>query len=901
MIRKTIGVGVGLLICVVSFAQNPRIDSLNVVLKNTKNNTARADLLHELASASFDYNFEQSYNYAEQSLELAKSDDYIKGQVQALTDIGLYHYFIGDYKNAFIYYRQALQSCGNNNFGNYPAYTLTRLGNLFRVQAEFDSARFYYDESIRSLKNQKGDKALSSVYYNLGILSIDLSSFDQALSYLHQSLAIRSHMGDSLTIGECLKSIGQAYRGLSKFDSAIYYYEKTFTLAKRYNDPELQMFYYINRGEIFFIQGDYRHATQYFLQALESLKTHNFKRYHAIVLGLIAQVYDAQGDYKRALEHLLNSLRIHESLNSRQEIARSYGAIGWLYINQKNDSMAISYANRSLEMMETIKDKAGIAFAHNLLGYVYYTNSNFKDALDHFNIALRMRTEIKSIQGYTATTFNIARVFEKEGLYEKAQEYLLKVLEIDRKNMDMDGLVMTYNTLGNVFTKRNRYREAERYLTEAHDLAISLNTSVELRDNHKNFAELYKAKADYKNAILFYDQYIALNDSIFTQQSTAKIAEMNTMYELEKKEQEIQILSQKDELNQSKIQLQQTQIKTRNYLLFVSIGGVILLIITSYVLYQYYKTKSIANDKLKLLNREISEQKEEIQSQSEELVEANSSLVLLNNDLIEKTEEVQAQSEELRETNEMITEINRDLDSIVTKRTSQLQEAYKELDTFFYRSSHDFRRPLTTFMGLAEVAKITIKDQSALELFSKVKETAVSLDKMLVKLQSISDVSAQQLVYKEVLIKEIFDTVCDSFREELQRYGINTKCRVTLGSPFVSYPAMVKIIVENLVENAIHFRAMENPFINLKAYRENDQVIIEIEDNGQGIREEYTDKIFEMYFRANERSKGNGLGLYIVKKAVQKLNGTIQLTTNFGAGSSFTIKLPVEISAMSKF
>jgi signal transduction histidine kinase len=386
---------------------------------------------------------------------------------------------------------------------------------------------------------------------------------------------------------------------------------------------------------------------------------------------------------------------------------------------------------------------------------------------------------------------------------------------------------------------------------------------------------------------------MSLNDSIFTRQSATKIAEMNALYELEKKEQEIQILSQRDEINKNTMQLQETKIKYQNNILYFSIGSIVLLLVTLYVLYQYYITKGKANVNLQRLNREISEQKEEIQAQSEELIEANNSLVLLNHELIEKTEEVQAQSEELKETNDMITEINRDLDSIVTKRTSQLQEAYKELDTFFYRSSHDFRRPLTTFMGLAEVAKITLKDKSALELFSKVNDTAVSLDKMLVKLQSISDVGAQQLIYKEVLIKEIFETVCDSFRDDLQRYGIKTQTSVLLNRPFVSYPAMVKIIVENLVENSIFFRVTNEPYITLKAYQENDQFIIEIEDNGQGIRDEYKDKVFDMYFRANDRSKGNGLGLYIVKKAVQKLNGTIRLTTDFGNGTRFRITLPV--------
>jgi signal transduction histidine kinase len=196
-------------------------------------------------------------------------------------------------------------------------------------------------------------------------------------------------------------------------------------------------------------------------------------------------------------------------------------------------------------------------------------------------------------------------------------------------------------------------------------------------------------------------------------------------------------------------------------------------------------------------------------------------------------------------------------------------------------------------MGLAEVAKVTIKDQAALDLFEKVRETAKALDKMLVKLQSISDVGAQELVYKEVLLKEIFSSICHGFEEELQRKGFRTECDVQHRDPFVSYPAMIRVILENMVENAIQFSAMENPYIRLIARQDGENIVIVIEDNGQGIAAEYQERVFDMYFRGSERSKGNGLGLYIVKKAVEKLNGTIRLETSFGAGSVFTIILPL--------
>jgi signal transduction histidine kinase len=262
-------------------------------------------------------------------------------------------------------------------------------------------------------------------------------------------------------------------------------------------------------------------------------------------------------------------------------------------------------------------------------------------------------------------------------------------------------------------------------------------------------------------------------------------------------------------------------------------------------------------------------------------------------EILDQKEEIRVQTDGLVQANKTIANINKDLEQKIEDRTSALTQAYKELDTFFYRSSHDFRRPLTTFMGLAEVAKITIKDSAALELFEKVKETATNLDKMLIKLQSISDMGAQQLVYKEVFIREIFEDICQSFRDDLDQRNIRTQFDSKLTKTFVSYPAMVKTIIENLVENAIHFCSKQDPYISLKVSDSNGQLIMEVKDNGQGIDSQYHDQVFEMYFRGSERSKGNGLGLYIVKKAVEKLHGTIEFTSIPGDGSLFRISLPL--------
>jgi signal transduction histidine kinase len=174
-----------------------------------------------------------------------------------------------------------------------------------------------------------------------------------------------------------------------------------------------------------------------------------------------------------------------------------------------------------------------------------------------------------------------------------------------------------------------------------------------------------------------------------------------------------------------------------------------------------------------------------------------------------------------------------------------------------------------------------------------VDETAHTLDRMLVKLQSISDVGTQQLVYKEVFITELINDILDSFRDEIQHKNMKVSTQINLSDSFYSYPAMVKIVLGNLIENAIQFHSPDNPVMSITVHQEENRVVLKVADNGQGIEAEMKDKIFEMYFRGSDRSKGNGLGLYIAKKAVEKLGGTITVESAVYMGTTFTVTLPM--------
>ncbi|NOS92316.1 MAG: HAMP domain-containing histidine kinase, partial [Cyclobacteriaceae bacterium] len=425
------------------------------------------------------------------------------------------------------------------------------------------------------------------------------------------------------------------------------------------------------------------------------------------------------------------------------------------------------------------------------------------------------------------------------------------------KTGNNQNLAIAYGSMSRLLIELSQYNEALIYINQADRLADLVGAAHLKRNNIASLILFHEQQGNYSKAFELQKVYQQLTDSIYSQTSAMKLAEAEALYNTEKKEKDIELLNEKQLSQQNQLQFQQAELSRKNWIIASAATGIFLLLIAGLIGYRYYKEKSKAN-------RELREQQEEIQAQSEELQEANY----------------------------MIANINKRLEEKVEVRTSELKQAYKELDTFFYRSSHDFRRPITTFLGLAGVAKITVKDPVSLELFEKVSETAGSLDKMLQKLQSISDVGSQQMIYKDVFLDELVRETEEGLDLSIKRKSIQVRKEIKQMVPFLSYPAMVKIIIENLIENSVHFAITENPFVKIGISVTESEAVIEVQDNGEGILEEYQSRIFEMYFRANERSKGNGLGLYIARKAAEKLNGTISFTSTYAQGSTFTVRLP---------
>lgn len=272
-----------------------------------------------------------------------------------------------------------------------------------------------------------------------------------------------------------------------------------------------------------------------------------------------------------------------------------------------------------------------------------------------------------------------------------------------------------------------------------------------------------------------------------------------------------------------------------------------------------------------------------------------SGLVLLTGLFIYLSQKFNRQRKALAVANDEVKRINDNLENLVARKTVSLRRVNKELDTFLYRSSHDLKRPLTSIIGLANVAKLTL-DKKSYELFALTKKTALDMDKLLQKLLMVSHINYPS-DYSEVYFPELINKVCNEFKELIEEKGISVSYEISEDIHYISYPILLEIIIKNLLENALFyssFCADKKPEVKVIVHREDSNLYLSINDNGVGISKEVRNKVWNMFYVGNEKSTGNGLGLYIAHRAVKVLKGGISFATREGKFTTFKVQLPFE-------
>jgi len=259
----------------------------------------------------------------------------------------------------------------------------------------------------------------------------------------------------------------------------------------------------------------------------------------------------------------------------------------------------------------------------------------------------------------------------------------------------------------------------------------------------------------------------------------------------------------------------------------------------------------------------------------------------------ERTSQLKDLIDELQKKQEEIKTINDQLDKRVQERTSKLVNANEQLDRFVYSASHDLSAPLKSILGLIHIAKLE-QNTSLLYQYLEHMESSVSkLENVIFHLTQFSR-NLSPVIQSEFAFKDIVDEVLHDLKYFMSLDNLRIIRKYCERDVIYADFLRLKIILTNLITNAIKYRdrMKTETQISICYKASGNQYIIEVEDNGIGIETKYHDKIFDMFFRGTTSSEGSGLGLFIVKDTVEKLNGHIDLVCEPGIMTRFTITLP---------
>jgi light-regulated signal transduction histidine kinase (bacteriophytochrome) len=252
---------------------------------------------------------------------------------------------------------------------------------------------------------------------------------------------------------------------------------------------------------------------------------------------------------------------------------------------------------------------------------------------------------------------------------------------------------------------------------------------------------------------------------------------------------------------------------------------------------------------------------------------------------------------EERELRESLRELNATLEAKVAQRTSELQALNQSLESFVYSVSHDLKAPLRGVEGysrlLEEEHTAALNDEGRL-FIQHIREGVSRMNKLIDDLLAYSRMERRALAQTTIALPEVLQTLLQERELDLGEHGVSVTLEAP-ATPVLADPDGLAVVLRNLLDNALKFSAQaQPPRITIGGREEGNEVIVWVQDNGVGFDMKYHDRIFDIFQRLHRQEDypGTGIGLALVKKAVQRMGGRVWAESAPGQGATFYLALP---------
>ncbi len=693
-----------------------------------------------------------------------------------------------------------------------------------------------------------------------------IASFAQGQSPFLDSL--RARLKEPLPdTSRILVMIELAYKLESiKPDSFRYYSEKAFGDALQLDYSKGLGRYYWVRGMEKFYRSDYDTALSYLHRSLELATTTKDAFTLGRVYNSMANVYNAWGQYEKASEYYFKSLKFKEKVNDRTGTAITLNNIANVYNTQGQYDKAFDYHTRSLAMRRKLKDTVGMWLVMADIGENLRKQKRHDEGLDYLIRAYHFAKSGNDAWAISNIAARLGDLYLEMQSRNEALHYFTEALEYAEKGRSKERMANAYIMLSKYHLQEQNYSTALGFAQKAQAIALEIKRIILIRDAAFQISLAAEKLKRFDDALAAFKFFRLLDDSLLNVKSKQALFVRDYEYndEKEKLEQEKRELNLRTDLQ-----------RQRSIIVFISIVLLFacILIFTAYrVLKMNQKAKSI-----------IEAKNSEIANQNQLLLEQKSAVEQMNNQLGE----------------------------LVDQRTQELNTTIKELidknqnlEQFSFIVSHNLRGPVARIQGLVNLLA-DADSQLQKQIVNHLATSSQDLDLVLRDLGVIINTqNSIDKIKEEVDVVNVLYSVLESLRDEVNSSDAVIDVVTTNDLRITTIRPYLQSILYNLVSNAIKYRNPSRRLsIRIVLEMKSNQMQVDVADNGLGIALSETNhyKVFGLYQRMHTHVEGKGLGLFLVKKQVEALGGTITLESQVGFGTSFKVLLPAgkEVEALA--
>lgn len=628
---------------------------------------------------------------------------------------------------------------------------------------------------------------------------------DSTIHYAQLAYELGEQLQLKTDLAKPLNFIGVAYNYKGDRLQSFEAYDHALKVAMTQSDSAQIAYSNNNLGRLLFEQGLLSRSYDYFVHALALFEAINDSTGLAYTYQSLANLYKLQRDYSKAETNYLKAYKLRLALGNTRDIMSAQVQLGRLYLE-------INQYDKSLK-------------------YLHLADSSGHVINDEINLA-----DIKTY---------IAETYLSKGLLDEADKICNEGLNVIIRQNIVRMLPQAYLTMGQIKLAKKDLGQTKVYLQKALDVASKIKDLTGKMEAHYWLWKLSEKQRDLNGQLRNQSEYLILKDSIKDLDLARQVERYQFEIEIQRKEQENELLKANHSRNEAIIQQQ----KLQNIILIVII---LFTSILGFIQWRNGKKKREINEKLALQNQFIQNQREEIVQQNEKL----------------------------------------------SRRNQELSDLNHEKDTLMSIVAHDLKSPLNRIKGISDLlvmeSPLTENQKMYIRLTNDVTQAGLDLIKDLLDVHMLEE-NVEPNYSTFDLSTFVYDKT-ESLRQSAESKNIHLQITRVESEEISLDQDYLNRIMDNLITNAIKF-SNKNSAIKISAGKVSGNIWISVKDQGLGFSEKDKLQLFQKFKKLSARPTGgetsNGLGLAIVKTLVDRLKGSIELISDPGKGSEFIIRFPV--------